>query len=315
MYLNLIIVFIYVKGGITVADLKLFKIKGQVEEIPSSQVTRENELQQLLEANMFSFFGVTFLKSEYKITNGRMDSIGIDENNCPVIFEYKRSVNENVINQGLFYLDWLLDHKADFKLLVLETLGLEKADAIDWSMPCVICVANDFTKFDIHAVNQMQRNIKLVKYRKFGDDLIAFEHLNAPQITPIQTHDYEPITKGKVSKQNFTDYFSSAGEKNQNIYYSIKDYIISLGDDIAENQLKYYIAFKKVKNFVCAEVYQQGIFLHLKLNPDTVDLVKGFTEDMRNKGHWGTGDLRVIIKSNNDFEKAKHLIDRAYNEN
>ena len=29
---------------------------------------------------MQTFFGVTFLKSEYKITNGRMDSIGIDEN-------------------------------------------------------------------------------------------------------------------------------------------------------------------------------------------------------------------------------------------
>ena len=35
-----------------------------------------------------------------------MDSIGIDENNCPVIVEYKRSSNENIINQGLFYLDW-----------------------------------------------------------------------------------------------------------------------------------------------------------------------------------------------------------------
>ena len=59
------------------------------------------------------------------ITSGRMDSIGIDENNSPVIFEYKRSTSENVINQGLFYLDWLLDHKADFKLLVIEKFGME----------------------------------------------------------------------------------------------------------------------------------------------------------------------------------------------
>ena len=108
------------------ADIKLFSIKGKVEELPSKQVTLEKELQKLLEENMSTFFGVTFLKSEYRITNGRMDSIGIDENNCPVIFEYKRSMNENVINQGLFYLDWLLDHKADFKLLVMEVLGPER---------------------------------------------------------------------------------------------------------------------------------------------------------------------------------------------
>ncbi len=299
------------------ADTKLFNIKGQVEELSSKQVTLEKELQQLLEENMNTFFGVTFLKSEYRITNGRMDSIGIDENNCPVIFEYKRSVNENVINQGLFYLDWLLDHKGDFKLLVMDVLGAEKADVIDWSMPCVICVANDFTKFDEHAVNQMQRNIKLVKYKKFGDDLISLEYLNAPQVQPIT---FDDTTTKSTKKNNWKDksfkyYFAEAGEKNQNLFYSVRDYVLSLGDDVSENQLKLYVAFKKVKNIICAEVYQSAVYLHLRLNPDTVELVPGFIEDVRNKGHWGTGDLRIFIKSLEDFEKAKALIDRAYNEN
>lgn len=299
------------------ADIKLFSIKGAVTELPSKQVTLEKELQKLLEENMNTFFGVTFLKSEYRITNGRMDSIGIDENNCPVIFEYKRSVNENVINQGLFYLDWLLDHKADFKLLVMETLGKAKADSIDWSMPCVICIANDFTKFDEHAVNQMQRNIKLVRYRKFGDDLIAFEQLNAPQVQPIMADDVSVPNQKKSGwkDKDFKQYFAEAGEKNQNLFYSIREYILSLGDDIAENQLKLYVAFKKVKNFACIEVYQSSLLMHLKLNPDTVELAAGFIEDVRNKGHWGTGDLRVIIKTADDFEKAQYLINRAYSEN
>lgn len=300
------------------ADIKLFRISGQVEELPSKQVTLEKELQKLLEKNMMTFFGVTFLKSEYKITNGRMDSIGIDENNCPVIFEYKRSVNENVINQGLFYLDWLLDHKADFKLLVMDVLGQEKADAIDWSMPCVICIANDFTKFDEHAVNQMQRNIKLVRYRKFGDDLIAFEHINAPQVQPIvQTgiEDQAINKKHSPKKKDFAQYFSEAGEKRQSLFYTIKEYILSLGDDISENQLKFYVAFKKSKNFICIEVYQSCVLLHLRLNPDTVELVPGFINDVRTKGHWGTGDLEIEIKSIDDFERVQYLINRAYNEN
>lgn len=299
------------------ADIKLFKIKGKVEELQSKQVTLEKELQKLLEENMTTFFGVTFLKSEYRITNGRMDSIGIDENNCPVIFEYKRSVNENVINQGLFYLDWLLDHKADFTLLVMEVLGKEKAEMIDWSMPCVICIANDFTKFDEHAVNQMQRNIKLVRYRKFGEDLIAFEHINAPQVQPLIFEDTttKPIKKNNWKDKDFNQYFSEAGEKSRNIYESVRNYILSLGDDISENHLKLYVAFKKAKNFVCAEVYQKGVFLHLRLNPDTLELIPGFIEDVRDKGHWGTGDLRIILKTMDDFEKAIPIIERAYNEN
>ncbi len=298
------------------ADIKLFSLKGQVKELNSNQVPLEKELQQLLEQNMSTFFGVTFLKSEYRITNGRMDSIGIDENNCPVIFEYKRSVNENVINQGLFYLDWLLDHKADFKLLVMDTLGSEQADKIDWSMPCVICVANDFTKFDEHAVNQMQRNIKLVKYKKFGNDLISLEYLNAPQVQPIEFDDgFVKQTKKSNSKdKDFDQYFNEAGI-NQNLFYSVRDYILSLGDDVSENRLKLYVAFKKVRNIICAEVYRNNVCLHLRLNPDTVDLAQGFIEDVRNKGHWGTGDLRINLKSVEDFEKAKPLLDRAYNEN
>lgn len=300
------------------ADIKLFNINGKVAELPSKQATLEKELQTLIEKNMSTFFGVTFLKSEYTITNGRMDSIGIDENDCPVIFEYKRSQNENVINQGLFYLDWLLDHKADFKLLVLEELGQEKANSIDWSMPCVICIANDFTKFDAHAVNQMQRNIKLVKYRKFGDDLIAFEHLNAPQVKPVITDEISSSQSQKkdiANRNTFEDYFAIVGEKNQNLFYSVRDYVLGLGDDVSENQLKYYVAFKKVKNIVCVEVYQSSVLLHLKLNPDTVELIPGFAEDVRKKGHWGTGDLRIILKDVNDFERCISYLDKAYCEN
>lgn len=273
----------------------------------------ERELQTLIEKNMETLFGVRFLKSEYSITNGRMDSIGIDENNCPVIFEYKRSSNENVINQGLFYLDWLLDHKADFKLLVIEKMGREAAELIDWSVPCVICVANDFTKYDVHAVNQMQRNIKLVKYRKYDNELILFEYLNTPVVQPMNRADAEEQRRGNGQKTHI-EKLAAAPAPLRTLYEDICNYIESLGDDIVSNQLKLYLAYKKVQNLVCIEIYSRQLILYLKLNPDTVNLEEGFTRDMRNIGHYGTGDLQVIVKSSGDFEKAKKLIERAYSE-
>ncbi len=301
------------------ADIKLFSTSGTVKEMEASVVALERNLQRLIEQNMPLFFGVTFLKSEFPVTNGRMDSLGIDENNCPVIFEYKRSVNENVINQGLFYLDWLLDHKADFKLLVMEKLGAEKADTIDWSMPCVICIANDFTKFDEHAVNQMQRNIKLVRYKKYGNDLIIFEFLNTPQTKSIPASDSLDLQTLKTNAnkdKSFIEQFENAPQDKKDIFLSVRDYILSLGsDDVSENQLKLYVAFRKVKNIVCAEVYKNFVLLHLRLDPDTVELKNGFTEDVRSKGHWGTGDLRVILRTMEDFEACKPLLTRAYQEN
>lgn len=208
----------------------------RVKECISSEVVLEKELQTLIEQNMETFFGVRFLKSEYAITNGRMDSIGIDENNSPVIFEYKRSQNENVINQGLFYLDWLLDHKADFKLLVIEKLGMEAADGIDWSVPCVICIAHDFTKYDLHAVNQMQRNIKLVSYRKYDNGLLLFEHLNAPNVKPMTENGVTDGEKNNAQKSHIEKLAAVSGNM-KNLYYSVCDFIESFGDDITANQL------------------------------------------------------------------------------
>ena len=99
------------------------------------------------------------------------------------------------------------------------------------------------------------------------------------------------------------------------LYAGIRDCIVSLGDDISINELKLYVAFKKTRNIICAEIYNKYLIVQMHLNPETVGLVPGFIEDYTRKGHWGTGDLRVIIKTPEDFEKAKPLIDRAYNEN
>lgn len=295
------------------SEIKLFEIGSDVKERTSSTVLLEKQLQTTIEQNMETFFGVRFLKSEYAITSGRMDSIGIDENNSPVIFEYKRSTSENVINQGLFYLDWLLDHKADFKLLVIEKLGMEVAGQIDWSVPCVICIANDFTKYDVHAVNQMQRNIKLVKYRKYGDDLLLFEHLNAPIVKPVVEANVTTAATTYTQKTHI-EKLVSASNHFKALYASLCDYIESLGDDLVANQLKLYLAYKKVLNIFCIEIYNKQIILRLKLDPDTVEIEDGFTRDMRGIGHYGTGDLEVSIKMENDFQKAKALIERAYAE-
>ena len=86
------------------ADIKLFNINGKVKEYQSGNVTLEKELQTVIGNNIETFCGVAFLASEYKTTDGgQMDSIGIDENHCPVIFEYKRSMKEIVIRTSICF--------------------------------------------------------------------------------------------------------------------------------------------------------------------------------------------------------------------
>ena len=293
----------------------MVNINGKVTELQSGNVTLEKELQTVIENNMETFFGVTFLASEYKTTDGgRMDSIGIDENHCLVIFEYKRSIKENVINQGLFYLNWLLDHKDSFKVLVIEKLGLKAADTIDWTMPRVVCIAGDFTKYDESAIKQMNRNVSLIRYKKFGNDLLMFENINENVATAIPDTDI-PVSKAKSTDKTFDEQLKAADASIKTLYQDLTNYILSLGDDVCETHLKLYAAFKKIRNIVTVVVLKKKLVLNLPLDVNTVTFEEGFSRDVTNIGHWGCGAVELHLQTTADFEKAKSLIDRAYNEN
>jgi len=297
------------------SDIKLFKLYNQsVQEIEGKSVAVEKSLQTLIENNLETFLGVTFLASEYstgKKHGGRIDTLGIDENNCPVIIEYKRSTNENVINQGLYYLDWLLDHKAEFQLLVLNKISNKVADAIEWASARLICIAGDYIKYDGYAVEQINRNIELIRYKKY-EDLLLLELVNV-------VSEQEVASEGskQVKYPTVLELLAKAKEELKDLYEAIKAYLLNLGDDVQVKELKLYIAFKRIKNFACLEIHPQSneITVFVRLDPTSVQLEKGFSRDVRNIGHWGTGDLEIKIKTMDDFEKAKPLLVKSYEVN
>lgn len=308
------------------SDLKLFRIsKGIASELASSSVALERSLQTLIEANMETLFGVRLLASEYSTGirhGGRMDSLGIDENGSPVIFEYKRAVNESVINQGLFYLDWLMDHRGDFKVLVLDRLGAEAAEAIDWRNPRLICVASGFTKYDEHAVNQMNRSIDLVRYRDFEGELLALELIHSSRVDSVTSVDAPDVAPGggtspaPATYKTVTEYLEQSPPELKDWFGELDDYVRALGDDVTQKTLKYYIAYRRLRNFLCLEVLpaRRQLTLYLKVNPDTVDLIEGFTRDVRQIGHFGTGDLEVRVSGPDSLAQALPLVQRSYEE-
>lgn len=297
------------------SDIKLFSISGKAaQELHATASDLEKPLQTLIERNLEPLLGVRFLETEYstgKSHGGRIDTLGLDENNCPVILEYKRSSGENVINQGLFYMDWLMDHRAEFKLLVMDKLDKKAAAEIDWSAPRLICVAADFTKYDAHAVQQMNRNIELIRYRKFGADLLLLELINAVSEKPSGAKVGAKTAKATGDKP-VSQALADMTVQQRDLFASLEGYVTSLGDDVQRKDLKLYVVYKRMRNFACVVVQKGKFVLHVSLNPDDVDLVQGFTRDMRGIGHWGTGDLEITLRTLADLERAKPLLRRAY---
>lgn len=302
------------------SDIKLFKVSnGAAQELQGTSIAIEKTLQTLIENQLEVFLGVRFLASEYstgKTHGGRIDTLGIDEDGSPVIIEYKRALNENVINQGLFYLDWLMDHKGEFELFVLKKLGKEAADSIDWSAPRLLCVASDFTKYDEYAVQQINRNIELMRYRRYGNELILLELVNATtaQEQTVSAGDNGVKHKGIVSYKTATEMLEQASPDLRDRFEALKAFLLALGDDVQMKVLKYYFAFRRIKNFACVELHPQSmrITVWVKVDPSIIQLEKGFTRDVRTVGHYGTGDLEITLQNDDDLKRAESLLLKSY---
>jgi predicted transport protein len=300
------------------SDIKLFRTGPEsVIELASTQIALERSLQTQFERHLETLLGVRFLASEYITSHGgRMDTLGLDENGYPVIIEYKRDRSENVINQGLFYLDWLMDHRGNFELLVRDRYGKAAAEQIEWSAPRLICIAADFTKYDIHAVKQMSRNIELVRYRRFGEDLLLLELLTSVSSSTAAAPAASPANGAPkaIKYKTVSEMLDGATTGLTDLYADVENYLLGLGDDVTSKTLRFYFAFRRLKNFACVEVKTSLnlVRLYLKIDPDSVALEEGFTRDVRHVGHYGTGDLEVTLKSHDDLERAKPLIVRSY---
>lgn len=310
-------------------EIKLFQLKdGVAGELKGRSAVLERTLQRLIEANMDELLAITFLASEHSTGRkhrGRIDSLGMDENGYPVIIEYKRTMNENVINQGLFYMDWLLDHKAEFKLMVMDRLGTERADSIDWSSPRLLCIAGDFTRYDEHAVLQMEHNVELIRYRQFGDEMLLLELVNASsagvekggsKASPDEAQEPAKESKTRRASQHVTaeQTLSRSPPDVQALFEELQTLVNSFGDDVQLKVTKRYFAFKRLRNFLSVEFKPRDgkMVLYAAIDPDTVPIEDGFTRDVRNVGHWGTGDLKIVIKTEAHLRKAEPLLKRAY---
>lgn len=306
-------------------DIKLFDLSGgTVRELAGRSMAIEKSLQTLIEQHLEAFLGIRFLATEHvtgKTHGGRIDTLGLDENGFPVIIEYKRSMNENVINQGLYYMDWLLDHRAEFELLVMKQYGKPESDRIDWRYPRLLCIAGDFTRYDEHAVLQIDRNVELIRYQYFDDKLLLLELVNSVVVQPVKEKS-APAVKADTpaaSKPTATayktvsDYLNQAPQSLKDLYGLVEAFAVSLGDGVQKKEMKQYHAFTRLKNFLCIIVHprEHRLVLRVKIDPDTVTLEPGFTADGR-RFRDGIGDLEIRIYDADGFERAKPYIVTSY---
>jgi len=287
----------------------------------------EKELQALIEGNLEAVFNCRFVASEFSTGAqhaGRIDSLALSEEDNPVIIEYKKVESSELINQSLFYLHWIQDHKGDFEIAVQKALG--NGVQVDWSDVRVICIAPNYKKYDLHAVQVMGANIELWKYRLFTNNTLYLEEVfhNAKATSAVsQSSNKNPVMveAGKKAAQvratatyTFDEHLEGKTKQIQELIHTIREFVTGLDTAIEEVPKKFYVAYKASQNIVCMEVKSKNIKLFVKLKPSDVEYPppKSY-RDVSNIGHFGTGDVEFTISSIEEFEEIKKYIESAYN--
>ncbi len=303
------------------------KDKNKLTLIKQTRFTNEKELQSLIEKNLGTIFNCRFIATEFTtgpVHAGRIDTLALSEDDNPVIIEYKNVESSELINQSLFYLSWIRDHKGDFQIAVDKAFGSKKE--VDWTDIRVICIAPGYKKYDLHAVQMMGANIELWEYKLYENgsfylDEVFRKSTILPESIPSGSNGKNPVMVAAGKKAaltrasgsyTFEKHLEKADGKIKETIQSIQSFILGIDDSIVENPKKFYVAYKTTQNFVCMEVRKNKITLFLKINPEEVKDMPQNARDVKNIGHYGTGDIEIAIKNQEEFEKSKEFILMAY---
>ena len=283
--------------------MPIFKIKNKkIKQIPIdlSYFIDEGALRDFFADNLEDLLGLKFLDKEYRTKDGRIDTIAIDETGAPVIIEYKWGEKDNILPQGLFYMDWLKENKPLFEFLVKNKFG--KKTKINWDNPRLILISQSFDRYTLSAVRQVKNSVELIEYIPYSSELIYLETVYSPDVVKLT----EKRTEKGVYDINY--HLDKADELIKNNFYYFQEEIKKWPNVEEKIDQKVGITYRTTKSFVRFEFGKSVLYILLR-EPKYNDPRK-MVEDVANRG-WGyKGQIKV--KTNKDNEYILGLIKQSY---
>ena len=276
----------------------------------------EREIQRLFEHNLQTIMNLELVKSECVIKDRRIDTLAFDpQSKSFVIIEYKRDRNTSVFDQGITYLNLMLQHKADFIVEYNECKKnqLKRTD-VDWSQTRVAFVSPNFTENQIMATDFRDFSIELWEVKQYENGIIAITQIKksktAESIKQIATENTALKTVAEEIK-TYTEETLLQGKSDDIValYEQYKSAILNLVGDIEISPKKLYVAFKKDgRNIVDIEIRKSSLKLYLNTKKGTLDDPIKLARDISDIGHWGNGDYVINITDDSNLEYIMSLI-------
>lgn len=297
---------------------------GQLTLIKEKPFKLEKEIQDIVEKNLLTLLGLDFIKTEFSVGSFRIDSLAFDtDKKSFVIIEYKRDKNFSVIDQGYAYLSLMLNNKAEFILEYNESKsGTLKRNDVDWSQSKVLFVSPNFTTYQKEAINFKDLPIELWEIKRFTNDTLSFEqivnHSSKESIKTVSNSETITTVSKEIRVYSEQDHLENIEDDFLNIYAEIKEFLLSLGEDITIYPKKKTIGFKIGSKVFCDIVMQnKGIRLFLNAKKGTLKDSGCITRDVSEVGHWGNGayEIRFPLKDDTEMDSVFNLLRQTINKN
>lgn len=300
--------------------MPLYKIiHKKLEFVKEQPFKYEREIQSLVETNLYTVFGLQFVRGEFQIGSLRIDTLAYDnESKAFVIIEYKKGANFSVIDQGMSYLGLMLNNKAEFILEYNERCNASlKREDVDWSQSKVIFISPSFTTFQLESINFKNLPIELWEVRRYSNNTIRFDqHKPASSIASIKTVYKKNEFVEKISREVKTyteDHHLTIAQPNiAELYYRFKELVLTISSDIQVKPMKKYISFRSETNITDVVILKKTIKIFINIPKGKLDDPKKLARDVSAIGHWGNGDYEIIISNDDNLEYIISLVRQSY---
>ncbi len=288
--------------------MPIFEIKNKRAVQVGSNINHFNneaELRDFFADNLESLLGMKFLAKEYPTTDGRIDTLALDEANAPVIIEYKWGQDNAIVVQGLFYYDWLTKNKKHFDLLVTDKLG--KDVKVKWDNPRVVLVSQGFDNRTIAAVQQIE-NVELIKYIPYKNDLLYLENVYSPKT--VKTFRERAVTTDESDGVTYdlNYHLNKATDEVKEIFYKLQEKVKSLPSVEEVIDQKVGITYRTTKSFTRFEFGKT--YIDILLREPKYNDPNGLVSDI-SANKWGYQG-RAKIKSISGVDGVFDLIKQSY---
>ena len=247
--------------------MPLFEIKNKkAKKINTKEFKNELELHQLIDKNLEEIFGVRFIKDEH-ITDkhGRIETLGLDESNRPIVIEYKKTKEKGQLVQANRYMTWIKQNPDSFELLARKNIK-NLTSEIDFSNPRILCFAQEYSIDD--KCLALSLGAELWKYRYYENDTLVISREEEPeQLIKNKNKGFtiEKIAKEPRIAQTVKQHLQGASGDLKDLYFRIDIEIRNISSEVESYTTNAEIVYKTSRNFVYLAVQNKNNCLRLLL--------------------------------------------------